>query len=673
MNVCIRITLALLVPALAYAQTPDQVARDVNPDPNFEARYCAFLSANKFSDHAANLRWAHVIVGLEQGRSLQVRSDISRDAFALMQQVDSQKAQADYQKCNARLAIAEAMQKKNALASLAGPTPSPPASTPLSPKTTDQEDKNRAAIKAFGGGGLFGGDWKTPKNSKEAFNAQVDRATGEEHQAFKDSASKAEQSLDRASDSIKSADKSRADLNGRLVELIRERNATQKGTQRYAELQNTIQFMMQHLGLSEEPKVAAENRASEPKMSASSSRQKKLSNSYHNPYAPPRLTDGERKEMNRTGDVNRLRELLDKDHTWFAYCVVASDALYRLSEQNPSTLGFDPAKVADKQVIESIAEWRKQVFSLFQSSFKKDQELLAREYVQKQLANYNKGMDQHRSSAGEIGLYVKAQSSECDAAFGVRQGLARDDIKNDPFYQASYCQYTATAFNDKEMAKAWSEIATDLITRGLVKSASEMDDLAFDLAPLQENDEDRPLYEQCRERLTLVRKNAQTARSPVNAYAPARVAWYDRTEAARLRFFAKTADATTAAKSADDLANAMNKIRAWDAYCFMSGQSLATMIEHNPSGFGLDLRKPEHAELLQAVKSETANFKAQYEKDFSASERSQMQAFFDPQRDNYGKGYFERKHSDNDVVEYAKRQVFECSQGFEQIWASMAR
>ena len=149
------------------------------------------------------------------------------------------------------------------------------------------------------------------------------------------------------------------------------------------------------------------------------------SNAYLNPYAPPRFTAAERKVMIRTGDANTFKALLNKDHTWSAYCLVSIDALYRLSEQNPSALGLDPVNTADKQLLESIAERRARAFSVFQLTFKKDQESLAREYVQKQLVNYNKGMDQHRSSTAEIGLYVKAQSTECDAAFGGWQGLTR--------------------------------------------------------------------------------------------------------------------------------------------------------------------------------------------------------------------------------------------------------
>ena len=242
--------------------------------------------------------------------------------------------------------------------------------------------------------------------------------------------------------------------------------------------------------------------------------------------------------------------------------------------------------------------------------------------------------------------------------------LAANDFKSDPFYQASYCQYTAASFNDKETAQGWKEIATDLaLARGIAEAGDELeklDDLALDLAPIAASDEDRPIYEQCRERLAQLQQNTKTARSPVNEYAPAKVAWYDRTGGAIER------DATKKAE-------ALNKIRAWDAYCFMSGQSLATMMEQNPSGFGLDLGKPEHAKLFQVVKSETAKFRAQFEKDFSASERPQMEPVFGQQRDNYGKGYFERKDSDKDIAEFAKRQVFECSEGFEQIWANMAR
>lgn len=130
MRGCIGWALAALAPALAYAQTTEQVAREVNPDPNFEARYCAFLSSNNFQDHAASLRWAEITIGLEQGRPFEVRSDISRDAFALMQQADSQKAQSDYKNCNARLAVIEAEAKQsNTLASSSSARPSAPAAS----------------------------------------------------------------------------------------------------------------------------------------------------------------------------------------------------------------------------------------------------------------------------------------------------------------------------------------------------------------------------------------------------------------------------------------------------------------------------------------------------------------------------------------------------------------
>lgn len=250
------------------------------------------------------------------------------------------------------------------------------------------------------------------------------------------------------------------------------------------------------------------------------------------------------------------------------------------------------------------------------------------------------------------------------ATLSTAQAQVAKDINADPFFEASYCMYTATVFDDKDTMQGWKDIVTDLaLARGIAEAGDELeklDDLALEFAPLKESDEDRPIYEQCRERLAQLRQNTKAAHSPYNDYAPAKVAWYDRTGSAIERDAAKKAEA-------------LNKISAWDAYCFMSGQSLATMMEQNPSGFGLDLGKPEHAKLLQVVKSETAKFRAQFEKDFSASERPQMESVFGQQRDNYGKGYFERKDSDRDIAEFAKRQVFECSEGFEQIWASMSR
>ena len=124
MNLFSWSTLALLAPALACAQEPAQVASDVNTDPNFEARYCSFLSASRFEDNVANYRWYKIIVTLEEGRSSALLSDISRDAFALAQQAGSAKAKEDFERCNARLAVIEAQAQQAQVAAASAPASS---------------------------------------------------------------------------------------------------------------------------------------------------------------------------------------------------------------------------------------------------------------------------------------------------------------------------------------------------------------------------------------------------------------------------------------------------------------------------------------------------------------------------------------------------------------------
>jgi len=234
----------------------------------------------------------------------------------------------------------------------------------------------------------------------------------------------------------------------------------------------------------------------------------------------------------------------------------------------------------------------------------------------------------------------------------------------DPYYEASYCFYTASAFNDAAAAQGWKEIAAGIALErggaGAGGNLNELDEMAADMAPLKESDQNRPEYEHCRERLAAIRQGAQAASSPVNSHAPARVAWYDRTSAATERDPARRNEA-------------MDKIRAWDAYCAISGEALSSMLAQNTAAFGLDPQKPDPAKLIQAVQLETAKFKAQFEKDFSEAERPQLQAVYARQRENYGKGYLERRGNEKNVIAFAKQQVFMCSEGFEQIWMNLAR
>ena len=73
-------------------------------------------------------------------------------------------------------------------------TPPPP----FTPVANIKEENNtvNAGIAAFGGGGLFGEDWKTPTMNEEEFNGEVDRVAGEGQDNLNRAARNAEQSLD---------------------------------------------------------------------------------------------------------------------------------------------------------------------------------------------------------------------------------------------------------------------------------------------------------------------------------------------------------------------------------------------------------------------------------------------------------------------------------------------
>ncbi|AFJ02727.1 hypothetical protein Q7C_1578 [Methylophaga frappieri] len=144
----------------------------------------------------------------------------------------------------------------------------PPPFTPVANVQEENETVN-AAVAAFGGGGLFGEDWKTPTMSEKEFNREVDHVTGEGQDNFNRAARDAEQSLDELEEATREAaqaqSQNRQNLEQRLIELIKERNQTPENSQRYNDLQNTIEFTMQHMGITEEPTVPSENRPPAPK------------------------------------------------------------------------------------------------------------------------------------------------------------------------------------------------------------------------------------------------------------------------------------------------------------------------------------------------------------------------------------------------------------------------
>lgn len=92
----------------------------------------------------------------------------------------------------AGLRFADAVAESDAPTRTGTPPP------PFTPVANVQEDNDtiNAAIAAFGGGGLFGEDWKTPTMSEEEFDQEVDRVSGEGQDNLNRAVRNAEQSLD---------------------------------------------------------------------------------------------------------------------------------------------------------------------------------------------------------------------------------------------------------------------------------------------------------------------------------------------------------------------------------------------------------------------------------------------------------------------------------------------
>ncbi len=150
---------------------------------------------------------------------------------------------------------------------------------------------------------------------------------------------------------------------------------------------------------------------------ASGARSSAPASPFANPFAPPPFTEAEKKEMFRTNDAARFRQLNDKDLSWTAYCVVASEALAQLALKRPAALGLDPGRAADARTIKRIEGLRQDLGGLYKLRFKSDQEPLARDHYQRQAANYKKGLEPHGRTDAGMGGYAKAQSAACDRAF----------------------------------------------------------------------------------------------------------------------------------------------------------------------------------------------------------------------------------------------------------------
>lgn len=127
--------------------------------------------------------------------------------------------------------------------------------------------------------------------------------------------------------------------------------------------------------------------------------------------------------MLRTNDASRFRQLNERDLSWTAYCLVASEGLAQLASARPAALSLDPGKAADARTIKRIEGQRQDLSALYKLRFSRDQEPVARDHYQRQAANFKKGLEPHKATDAGMGGYAKTQSAACDRAFFTSLGL----------------------------------------------------------------------------------------------------------------------------------------------------------------------------------------------------------------------------------------------------------
>ena len=147
---------------------------------------------------------------------------------------------------------------------------------------------------------------------------------------------------------------------------------------------------------------------------------------FINRHAPPKYT-----AMDLAGDVAGTRDLAaqeafrDKSRAWNAYCLVAAQALYTFTAQNPGAFGLDPKRAEDARLLARIDAQRGQFREAVLKGFKPEQQARAQELVNAQQANYGKGLDERKSRESDGVQFVKVQAFECDSMLEVTWGPAR--------------------------------------------------------------------------------------------------------------------------------------------------------------------------------------------------------------------------------------------------------
>ncbi|MCL4677756.1 MAG: hypothetical protein KJ017_04075 [Alphaproteobacteria bacterium] len=147
---------------------------------------------------------------------------------------------------------------------------------------------------------------------------------------------------------------------------------------------------------------------------------------FINRYAPPKYTAMELAgDMAGTRDLAAQEVLRDKARAWNAYCLVAAQALYAFSANNPGAFGLDPKRAEDARLLARIDGQRGQYRTTLLNGFKPEQQARAEAFANAQKENYRKGLDESKSRESEVVQFIKVQMFTCDSGFELAWGPTR--------------------------------------------------------------------------------------------------------------------------------------------------------------------------------------------------------------------------------------------------------
>ena len=147
---------------------------------------------------------------------------------------------------------------------------------------------------------------------------------------------------------------------------------------------------------------------------------------FINRHAPPKYDAIDlASEMARTRDLAVQEALRDKARAWNAYCLVAAQALYAFSAENPAAFGLDPKRAEDARLLARIDGQRGQFRTTLLNGFKPEQQARAQALVNAQKENFSKGLDERKSRESDVVQFVKVQAFECDSMLEVTWGPTR--------------------------------------------------------------------------------------------------------------------------------------------------------------------------------------------------------------------------------------------------------